>query len=408
MTDAAADRRPLSPVLTVLTGGEVYTPEAIGRADIVVAGERIARVGEGSGSWATTATASEAGPVEELRLDGLFVAPGLVDCHVHFLGGGGGDGYDSRSPELQLSDFTANGITTVLAPLGIDPVSRSLEGLLAKARALTQGGITAYVYTGGFRKPLLNLTGSPWRDAYLVPEVRGVKLAMGVEGAPTHAMRDLIDLSRELLWVEQATGRRLVIHVHLGTLAAGHALVQELAAELADRQHLVVTHCNRTEMHVETAIALAGVGAWTDMTCMIAPSRGWPESLSASDAVLRMTAAGASLERVTLSTDGNGAVPEIEGGRSWAPYRKHMDSLLAEIRALVAGGIPLADALAFASAKPATALGLLEKGAIRPGADADIIGLGPDLQLREVHARGRRMVGDGRVLVLGRYERDER
>jgi beta-aspartyl-dipeptidase (metallo-type) len=390
----------MDPLLTLLSGADVHAPEPIGQRDVLIGGGRIVALVDPSleRGWDL---------VEKVDLHGLVVTPGLVDSHVHFLGGGGGDGYDSRSPELQLSDFTKNGVTTAVGPLGIDPVSRSLEGLLAKARALTQGGITAYVYTGGFRRPLLNLTGSPWRDAYLVPEVRGVKLAIGVDRAPSHATRELADLGRELYWVERATGRTQVLHVHLGTLADGHALVRELAEELADSQRLVVTHCNRTERHVETAIALAGLGVWTDMTCMISPARGMPGSLRASDAVIRMQEAGAPLERVTLSTDGNGQAPEREPGGDWAPYRTHMDSLLDEIRALIGAGLTLGQAIAMASAKPAEALGLEEKGRIRVGADADLLAFGPGLQLREVYARGRRLFGGGRVLAPGRYERPE-
>lgn len=389
------------PLLTVISGGEVLAPEPLGKRDVVIAGEHILRVG---GDPLKTSP----GDVEEVSFEGLLLAPGLVDGHVHFLGGGGGDGYDSRAPELQPTDFIANGITTALAPLGIDPVSRSLEGLLAKARALTEAGISAYIYTGGFRRPLLSLTGSPWRDAYLIPDVQGVKLALGVERAPAHLKRDLVDLSRELYWVERATGRRLVIHVHLGPLSGGHALLKDVATELAVPERLVVTHCNRSPEQVETAIVLAGLGVWTDMTCMISEERGMPGSVRASDAVLQMRDAGASLDRVTLSTDGNGAVPERLQNGEWEPYKTNMDSLLDEVRALVQAELPVKEALAMASSKPAEALGLATKGRVAEGADADIIGLGPRLEVREVFARGKRMMAAGRLMELGRYERPER
>jgi beta-aspartyl-dipeptidase (metallo-type) len=396
-----ADGRPGS-MLTIVRGAGIYSPEPLGNADVVLADGRIASIA------AYPPPGLPEGLVHEVDLSGQLLAPGLVDCHVHFLGGGGGDGYDSRAPELQLSDFTLNGITTAVAPLGIDPVSRSLEGLVAKARALTTGGISAYVYTGGFRKPLLNLTGSPWRDAYLIPDVLGVKLAIGVERAPAHARRDLADLSRELYWVERATGRAIGLHVHLGTLAEGHALVQELVDDLARPDRLIVTHCNRSDHHIETAIALASRGVWTDFTCMISVERGLPGSIAASDAVLRLREAGAPLDHVTLSTDGNGSVPEREADGAWAPYRTHMSSLLEEMRLLLRAGLSIDRVLALASSHPAEALGLDRKGRLRQGADADLVSFGPDLEVLEVFARGRRLVAAGRPLVLGRYERTSR
>ena len=392
----------VTPLATVIAGGEVVTPTAIGRADVVVSGGRVASVGAAFDERAVRDVAGE-----RVDASGFVVIPGLVDAHVHFLGGGGGDGYDSRIPELQLSDITRHGITTALAPLGIDPVSRSLEGLLAKARALTQEGITAFAYTGGFSRPLPSLTGAPWRDAYLIPDIRGIKLAIGVEQAPMHAARELVDLSRELLGVERATGRRQVLHVHLGPLAEGHELLIDVTPDLADAARLFVTHCNRSKRHLATAIGLVERGAWADMTCMISPDRGMPESIPASRAVLHLAEHGASLDRVTLSTDGNGSATEPAEAGGWLPYRTHMDSLLAEIRALVAAGMSLGDAVALGSRNPAEALGLTGKGRIAEGADADLVLLDADYAVRDVFAQGRRMVRDGQPVVLGRYERRE-
>jgi beta-aspartyl-dipeptidase (metallo-type) len=196
-----------------------------------------------------------------------------------------------------------------------------------------------------------------------------------------------------------------VLHVHLGTVPDGHALLLELVEELANPERLVVTHCNRSSRHVETAAAVAARGAWTDVTCMVSPERGVPGSLAASDAVLRLREAGVPLARVTLSTDGNGRVPDPDAAGAWGPYRTHMGSLLEEIRLLVRAGLPIGEVLALASSKPANALGLGGKGMLRPGGDADIIGMGPDLELREVFARGRRLVSSGTALALGRYER---
>lgn len=68
-----------APPRLCLTGGQVVDPErkTITRADIVIEGERIARVGPGAG-------ASCAGRIVDVS--GKFVMPGLIDLHVHLEG----------------------------------------------------------------------------------------------------------------------------------------------------------------------------------------------------------------------------------------------------------------------------------------------------------------------------------
>ena len=61
---------------------------------------------------------------------GCIIVPGLVDIHVHLIGGGGEAGPASRTPECQLSDLLNAGITTVVGVLGTDCVSRRQAGHL--------------------------------------------------------------------------------------------------------------------------------------------------------------------------------------------------------------------------------------------------------------------------------------
>jgi N-acetylglucosamine-6-phosphate deacetylase len=59
------------------------------------------------------------------------------------------------------------------------------------------------------------------------------------------------------------------------------------------------------------------------------------------------------------------------------------------LRNIVALGIPLADAVRMLTLNPATLLGIeFKKGALRTGADADIVLLDEELQLANVWVRG--------------------
>jgi dihydroorotase-like cyclic amidohydrolase len=73
----------------------------------------------------------------------LKVAPGFIDNHVHVLGGGGGLGFASRAPELQTSQLTRAGITTVIGMLGFDATSKDMRALVAKTKAVVEGRLAA-------------------------------------------------------------------------------------------------------------------------------------------------------------------------------------------------------------------------------------------------------------------------
>jgi hypothetical protein len=89
-------------------------------------------------------------------------------------GGGGEGGYATRTPELMLSGAIRGGVTTVVGCLGTDGVTRSLAGLLAKARGLDEEGISAFMYTGHYSVPVHTLTGSIERDLLFIDKVIGV------------------------------------------------------------------------------------------------------------------------------------------------------------------------------------------------------------------------------------------
>ena len=154
------------PFFTLLKNAHVFAPDDIGQQDILIAGEKIAAIGK-------DLTLPAVYNCHTVDCTGLKAVTGFVDSHVHLIGGGGEGGYNTRTPEIQLSKITTAGVTTVLGLLGTDGVTRHVESLLAKARGLENEGISTYIYSGSYEMPTPTITGSVRRDIILIDKVIG-------------------------------------------------------------------------------------------------------------------------------------------------------------------------------------------------------------------------------------------
>ena len=136
----------------LLKRGECYAPKFLGKKDILVAFNKIYKIDE---NIATDNLID----VEIIDCTDKIICPGFIDQHLHITGGGGEEGFVSRIPEIKFSDILTAGITTVVGLLGFDSITRNVEGLLAKARALETEGLNTYIYTGSYGIPTATITG---------------------------------------------------------------------------------------------------------------------------------------------------------------------------------------------------------------------------------------------------------
>ncbi|BDZ65471.1 amidohydrolase family protein [Agromyces mangrovi Wang et al. 2018] len=390
----------------VLRGGSVLSPTGFVPADVWTAAGTILGVGpHASGPEAVPPGAPDA---IELDCTGKLVTPGLVDGHLHIMGGGGGGGYASRIPELPVDAVLEAGITTCVAMPGVDPLTRPLEGLLALARAYRQQGVRAVAMTGGFIWPPRTLTGGIRSDVYLIPDLVGVKVALGEHLATAPDAAELVSLLRELEWVGRMTGGAALLHAHLGM---GDDPARDLEVALVesgvDRPIVQVTHANYTEQTLAAAIRLGGAGCRVDVNPLLRPGRV-AGALSPVEAVRRLLDAEVPLERLSLSTDGNASVPREIADGSYELYDRHLD-LLGTVRALESEGIlSLEEAFGLVTANPAEALQRGDLGLVRPGAAADLLVLDPEtLAVETVLSDGVVRVRDGRAVAPSKF-RDPR
>lgn len=378
--------------MLLVKNAEVYAPEYLGKKDVLVCGGKIERIQERIGEL----------PVECEVLDGegKILTPGFLDQHVHITGGGGEGSFHTRTPELQLSELVEYGITTVVGLLGTDGITRSVDNLYAKTRALCEEGVSAYMLTGAYGYPGPTITGEPDRDIVFIKEILGVKLAISDHRAPNVTEAELIQIASKARVAGMLSGKPGIVVLHMGDDPAGLTPVfQALETSSVPIRIFRPTHVNRNERLMEEGYELLRRGGYVDLTCGM--------HISPGKCVLEARKRGIPTEHMTMSSDGHG---------SWSNYAEDgtlleigvssVDALYKELNYMVKElGMPLEEALPYLTSQVAESLDLLpKKGVIREGADGDFLLFDRKLSLDTYVAGGRIFRKDGRVLKKGTYE----
>jgi beta-aspartyl-dipeptidase (metallo-type) len=358
-------------MFTVLHGGDVYSPEHIGKADVLLLGGKIARIGE------VDIRALEASKLEVKVIDatGCLITPGLIDPHEHLLGGSGEEGFESQTPEIALREVVAGGITTVVGCLGTDTTTKTMAGLLAKARAYNSEGVTAYIYSGGYDVPPVTLTGSVRKDMLYVPEVIGAgEIAISDARSTEPTAAELARLVRDAFVGGLLTGKAGVTHFHVGSGQKRLAPLRTLLDEYeVDPALLYPTHVERTEELMLEAIDLSRRGVTVDIDTVERDLPRW---------IRFFLEHGGDPTRITVSSDASSNSPT---------------TVVQQIRSCILdNALPLERMLPMVTVNTARALKLSSKGRIAEGSDADLVVFrGKSLEVEHVIAGGRHLVKDG-------------
>jgi beta-aspartyl-dipeptidase (metallo-type) len=385
-------------MFTLVTGGTVYAPEKLGRRDILIAGRVIARIAEKVELPAEF-------KARVIRAAGKTIVPGFVDLHVHLLGGGGEAGPWSRTPEIMLSKITRAGVTTVLGLLGTDDVSRRPETLLAKAMQLEQEGISAYIYSGSYQLPPATITGSLRKDIALIPKVVGVgEVAVSDHRSSQPSFEELCRIAADARVGGMLGGKAGLVHLHMGDGARRlDPIIRVVKETEIPIGQFLPTHLNRTRALMEHAIEFARMGGNIDITASGIDLHFHPTSVEAVQMALE---AGIPIDRITLSSDSNGSMPIFDAkGNVVKLGVGDIKCLFDDWRQLVKAGLSIEDSLKVVTCNPAQRAGLAaSKGSLQTGKDADLLILNRDLTIDSVLAKGRLMVGRGKITVKGTFE----
>ncbi|MFQ2072098.1 beta-aspartyl-peptidase [Aeromonas veronii] len=356
-------------MLTLFEGAEIFSPTHLGQQDLLVADGRIAWMGKGL-------TVPTNWPLHRVDGRGRYLVPGLVDPLAHITGGGGEGGFAFRTPELAASEALKAGVTTLVAALGTDSLTRTPAQVLGKVREFRAAGVSAFMYTGSYHLPVKTLTGTVESDIILIPEVLGVgevAISDHRSSAPTHD--ELARLASEARVAGLLAGKSGVSFFHVGDGKGALAPLRALRdkTDIPLRQ-IYPTHCNRNPWLFAEAIEWGKAGGWVDLTTSSFPDLLEDGERLAADALVELLAASVPAERITFSSDANASLPRFDGeGRLIEMRCGQIASLWQQCVRATRLGVSLERALTAVTSNPAQALGLGSKGRIGVGQDADLL-----------------------------------
>ena len=380
-------------MFTLIKNAHVYAPEDLGIKDVLICNEKIVKVVENiQFDW-------DEDDFTVIDAENKILVPGFIDQHVHIIGGGGEDGFASLIREIQMTDCIKYGVTTVIGVLGTDNNAKSVETIVARAKALREQGMSAWCLTGSYAYPSTTLTGSVSRDIAFIDEVIGVKIAISDHRSSNISKDELARLATQARTAAFLAKKPGVVHMHTGRGKKGYGDVLKIVEET----DIPITQFRPTHVSMQTPYAkeFAAAGGYLDFTSGIRTEQTAEKIAEALKEV--------PLKQVTLSSDSNGSFPK------WSPDMKiigmgigKMETLFDTIRHLIKDqDIPIADAVSIITSNVAEALMLYpRKGKIAKDSDADLVLLDQDLNIDSVLALGKVMMREGQMLAKNYYDYD--
>lgn len=391
-------------MISIIKGCNVYAPKYLGIKDVLIVGDKI------EGIYNELNIQNDLLNIEIIDGKNKLLFPGFIDCHVHIIGAGGEGGYNTRTPEMQLSNLIKAGITTVVGCIGTDGICRSMKALIAKVKALRQDGMSAYCLTGSYEIPVRTVTDSIKDDLMLIEEIIGVgEIAISDHRSSQPSFDDFANVVAESRVGGLLSNKSGIVNVHLGEGERKLNYLFDLIEKTEIPQtQLLPTHINRNGKLFEMGLEYVKKGGFIDLTTSCDLENLGEGELRAGEALKKYLNKNLPIEHITFSSDGNGSMEKFDKDGKIVGYEIcSVLTLYREVKfAITEQGVPIEEAIKVITSNIAEVLKFKDKGTIEAGKDSDLVMVDKEsLDIDMVFAKGKKMMENGKVIVRGIFEK---
>jgi N-acetylglucosamine-6-phosphate deacetylase len=339
---------------------------------------------------------------DEIQAFDSTAIPGFIDVHIH--GAGGRDFMEGNDDALstvtsRVAKFGTTSLLATTVTAGSDDTCRAVEGM---AKYITTQHSTS--------QPRAEILGIHFEGPFLSKERRGAQPAEFLQPPSAEFLQRLLHAAsgnaRILTIAPELLGAMPCIDAarSLGMVVSiGHtdATYEQARAAVAHGAHHAthVYNAMRPFSHRDPGV-IGAVLTTPELTAELIA-----DGVHVDEIAMKVLLQAKGARGVVLISDGISAtgMPDgqymlgdvhvtVSGGICRTPEGRLAGSTLTLDRALrnvVKLGVPLASAVQMLTLNPATVLGIeFKKGALRTGADADIVLLNDALEIAQVYTRG--------------------
>ena len=380
----------------LIKNGHVYSPADLGVKDILLWEDRVIKIGE-------NLKIPEGFEGKEFDLSGKIIIPGIVDTHVHITGGGGEGGFTTRTSEITFEEIAEAGVTTLVGVLGTDGYARRVEDVLVKCMALREEGFDCYFLTGSYTFPITTMRGSVAEDIIFNEYCLGTgEVAHCDHRGSLMRYEEFTRLAADTRNGARLAGLKGVLNIHLGNYPdPADFFIKACEEDITFRPLIVPTHVTRKYDVFDSCLKFLEYGGQIDIT---AGSDGdaSQKSYGSVEGLEIIYKKYGTLDRVTMTSDGNGSAPIWdELGNMIGMGKGSSKVLLADLKKATKNGIiPFEETLRTMTTIPAAVYGLKNSaGTIVENGTANFAVLDENLDLVETILNGKRVWIKGKGVV---------
>ena len=359
--------------------------------EVVVEGGKIAEIRERSSA------------ADAIDLRGNYLAPGFIDLHIH---GALGRDTMAATPEAfrAICDYHATGGTTSLLLTTVTAPVAEIVNVLKAVRTV--------------RADLRQIAGVHVEGPFISKTRAGAQRAEFIRDPETHLIDPLLpfaDIIKIMTLAPELPGALALIdrlRLHKIIVSGGHSDATDVEARAAAEygmRHVTHTFNAMSSARREGIYRGAGLLEFAlsepDIICELIA-----DGHHVAPTLMKMLYRAKGPRGICLVTDATAGAGLPAGTEFTLSGRRCVVGdgvcLLSDRSALAGSasrmidlirvmvnqaGVPLHEAVAMATANPARALGLITKGRLKPGADADLVILSRDLEVRRTLVAGERV-----------------